>query len=196
MMTRLVSPEKTALLGAIDAYNWRLDSAFGRESAASAIPPILHGLASNNAATRRDALLRALELLWHQGTIYEASGHAVPFLVRMLALPDLSGEELLEATTLLATLALSARGVREGESGCGSPGDARRIESALSAAREAAGDFIERGSHFESRRNILVALMQLPEAALSVSDPALAAVARQFAGASYDEAWQTYDDFT
>jgi hypothetical protein len=70
------------MLNDLDAVDWSgLEHAYG---AADDVPGLLRDLADGSD----EALSTLYGNIWHQGTVYEATGHAVPFLVRILDLPD------------------------------------------------------------------------------------------------------------
>lgn len=69
-----------------DAINWSdLRHAYGP---ADDVPGLLRELLSEVPDARQEALYRLMENVWHQGTIYEASSHVIPFLVSMLHSPS------------------------------------------------------------------------------------------------------------
>lgn len=69
----------------IDDINWDdLEHAYGR---ATDVPDVLAGLASDDVAARNNALYALYGSLLHQGTLYEATVAATPFLVE-IALSD------------------------------------------------------------------------------------------------------------
>jgi hypothetical protein len=79
------------MLGRLDEIRWAdLAHAYGL---AGDVPDAIRALASPDAVERR----RALEQLWgslcHQGTIYTATPYAVPFLLELLAAPEVKGKE-------------------------------------------------------------------------------------------------------
>jgi hypothetical protein len=85
----------------IDTIGWpSLKTAYGT---AAAIPGALRNLASPDEEVR----IAAWETLWseleHQGTVFQASAYAAPFLLEWLS--ELQGEEKCELVILLATLA-------------------------------------------------------------------------------------------
>jgi hypothetical protein len=49
------------------------------------VPHLIHALASPSPDERRAAFEKLYTNLWHQGTIYEATPHAVPFLIELAA---------------------------------------------------------------------------------------------------------------
>lgn len=74
------------MLEGLDAVVWhKLEHAYGE---ATDVPELLRALASDNAKARSDALYALYGNIWHQGTVYEATAYAVPFLGELLAAPD------------------------------------------------------------------------------------------------------------
>ncbi|MEZ6183994.1 MAG: hypothetical protein R3F62_03170 [Planctomycetota bacterium] len=73
--------------------------------AATDVEQQLLDLVSTDAERRGEALHAAFGNLWHQGTVYEATAHAVPFLLRALEVPHVA-----ERPTLLMLLACMAQG--------------------------------------------------------------------------------------
>jgi hypothetical protein len=70
-----------ALLAGLRRVKWRrLHHAYGD---ASDVPELLEDLASRDAERRQDALLALFGNIHHQSTVYEATPHAVPFLVEL-----------------------------------------------------------------------------------------------------------------
>lgn len=63
----------------------RLRHAFG---SASDVPSLLRSVASPDAQERSKALTELCNNIWHQGTVYEATPYALPFLIRLLRLRD------------------------------------------------------------------------------------------------------------
>jgi hypothetical protein len=87
------------LIQGLDSIPWAdLSHAIGP---ADDVPERLRALVSNDEDRRREALYRLMETIWHQGTIYEATSHVIPFLVRMLQssqTPDRASVALLLAS--------------------------------------------------------------------------------------------------
>jgi len=77
------------MLEGLDAVPWKdLTHAYGP---AADVPDLIRAVTSTDEATRRDAWHALYGNLWHQGTIYEATAHAVPFfieLARNTSVPD------------------------------------------------------------------------------------------------------------
>jgi hypothetical protein len=79
------------ILQDIDETDWsRLHHAYGE---ASDVPGMLRGLASDDEDVWAEAPYELCGTIWHQGTVYEASPHAVPFLLELLRSPEVSGKE-------------------------------------------------------------------------------------------------------
>jgi len=70
------------VLEGLDAVPW--DQLTHASGTAKAVPDQLRRLAKGDA----DALHELFGSIWHQGTVYEATSHAVPFLVEILARPE------------------------------------------------------------------------------------------------------------
>jgi hypothetical protein len=84
------------MLNDLDAVDWSaLEHAYG---AADDVPALLRDLAGGS----REALSTLYGNIWHQGTVYEATGHAVPFLIHILDLPSADPGDVLG---LLASIA-------------------------------------------------------------------------------------------
>jgi HEAT repeat protein len=74
------------MLESLEKIDWSaLDHAYGK---AGDVPGLLRGLLAEDEDTRREALYELCGTIWHQGTVYEASPFAVPFLLEMLRSPD------------------------------------------------------------------------------------------------------------
>jgi hypothetical protein len=66
----------------LDDVPWaQLHHAYG---SAADVPKLIRALISPDAKTRSDAWYELHGNLWHQGTIYEATGHVVPTLLGLL----------------------------------------------------------------------------------------------------------------
>ncbi|WP_337176921.1 hypothetical protein [Paludisphaera sp.] len=71
------------MLEGLDAIDWKaLGHAYGP---ATDVPDQLRALASSDPDARAEALHALFGNICHQGTVYEASAHAVPFLIELLA---------------------------------------------------------------------------------------------------------------
>lgn len=69
------------MLETLDSVPWRdLTHAYG---SAADVPGLIRGLASPRRRRRKAALYELYGNIWHQGTVYEATAYAVPFLVEL-----------------------------------------------------------------------------------------------------------------
>jgi hypothetical protein len=73
--------DQTLLKGVETVYWSRLEHAHG---AASDVPALLRAILSQNPDHRDFAFTLLHETIWHQGTVYQATRHVVPFLIRLL----------------------------------------------------------------------------------------------------------------
>ena len=74
------------MLNGLDQVNWtRLTHAYGP---ADDVPELIRKLVSPDAALRRKALRELNGNIYHQGTVYEATAYAVPFLLEVLTAPE------------------------------------------------------------------------------------------------------------
>src|SRR5579884_335105 len=70
------------MLKDLDLINWQqLTHAYG---SAGDIPDVLKALASSDPGTWEEALQKLYSNLWHQGTVYQATAVAIPFLLELL----------------------------------------------------------------------------------------------------------------
>lgn len=96
-------PDDAALsvaLAGLDDVPWRsLSHAYGP---ATDTPALLRALVSPEVEARRRAYHRLYGSIWHQGSVYEATAYAVPFLINLLAVPSAPGRS--EILRLLAAL--------------------------------------------------------------------------------------------
>ena len=89
------------MLEHLSTINWsELSHAYG---SAEDVPQLLLGLASPDEQIRQAALGTLYTNIYHQGTIYQASAYAVPFLIELAQYPELADRE--EFLILLAHLA-------------------------------------------------------------------------------------------
>ncbi|HEX7307464.1 hypothetical protein [Lentzea sp.] len=86
----------------LDEVDWsRLTHAYG---AADDVPDQLRDLLSPDAERRRKALWALNGNIYHQGTVYQATAHAVPFLLEVLAAPGCAERpELLDLLSGIVT---------------------------------------------------------------------------------------------
>lgn len=81
------------ILTGLDTVDWEnLRHAYG---SAHDVPQLLYELTSPDSDVRDNAWGELYGNLWHQGTIYEATSYAVPFLLQLLQAPSVSQKELI-----------------------------------------------------------------------------------------------------
>lgn len=67
------------------------------------MPGLLRAVASADEKSRKDAIYELYGNIWHQGTVYEATIYAVPFLIELLEHPDTRAKS--DLACLLAVIA-------------------------------------------------------------------------------------------
>jgi hypothetical protein len=93
-------PERTMLEG-LDAVDWgSVEHAYGP---ATDVPDLLRALRSDSFEDRRSAFDALFANIIHQGTVYDATALAVPFIIELLNAPDVLDTESL--ALLLASIA-------------------------------------------------------------------------------------------
>src|SRR3954452_4199765 len=81
------APWARSALAGIENVPWgELQHAYGN---ADDVPELLRSLLSRSASRRQEALQDLFGTIWHQGTVYSSTAHAVPFLARIAAIPGL-----------------------------------------------------------------------------------------------------------
>src|SRR5262249_48116429 len=89
------------MLEALDGVPWAaLSHAYG---SAEDVPDLIRSIAFGDREAREAAWYELYGNLWHQGTVYEASSRAVPFLLEIAAQSDTA--DLHEVIVYLACLA-------------------------------------------------------------------------------------------
>lgn len=79
------------MLDTLDQIDWRaLSHAYGE---ADDVPELLRKLAWGDEQTRQDALYSLYGNIYHQGTVYQATAYAVPFLIEMLQSEAVAGRD-------------------------------------------------------------------------------------------------------
>jgi HEAT repeat protein len=74
------------MLEGLDRIDWsKLHHAYGE---ATGVPGLIRDLLSNDQRVREEAMDELSGSLWHQGTVYEASSYAIPFLQELLKAAD------------------------------------------------------------------------------------------------------------
>lgn len=85
--------KRTIMLDGLDAIDWaRLRHAYG---SAEDVPDLLRDLASDDDDRQYEALDTLNTNIWHQGTVYEASAYAAPFLIELVQAPSVSQRPML-----------------------------------------------------------------------------------------------------
>lgn len=73
------------MLAELNSVDWsQLSHAYGP---ASDVPQLIEALASDHKQIRDNAFHELYSNIYHQGTVYEATSHAVPFLIELAELP-------------------------------------------------------------------------------------------------------------
>src|SRR5579859_3280913 len=89
------------MLSTLDHVPWsQLQHAYG---SAEDVPRLLRGLASLDATKRKKAIHALYGNIWHQGTVYEATAYAVPFMLELLHDPNV--QDKAQILVLLVNLA-------------------------------------------------------------------------------------------
>jgi len=89
------------MLENLDKIGWRnLQHAYGE---ASDVPGLIRALAASDEEVRRGTIYELYGNIWHQGTVYEATSYAVPFLIELLGDDEVQGkDEILKLLYYLA----------------------------------------------------------------------------------------------
>jgi len=91
------------MLEGLDKINWsQLHHAYGK---ASDVPVLIRQLLSNDNATVDNAINELFGNIWHQGTVYEVSAYAVPFLQELLNSSEITKDTKTSIACLLASIA-------------------------------------------------------------------------------------------
>ncbi|MEQ8221714.1 MAG: hypothetical protein ABRQ37_05390 [Candidatus Eremiobacterota bacterium] len=89
------------MLENLDKIPWEtLEHAYGE---AADVPGLIRKLASKDIKEREDALWHLYGNIWHQGTVYEATSSAVPFLIELLENPVPDKDKILVYLSNLAS---------------------------------------------------------------------------------------------
>ena len=89
------------MLEGLDRVDWKaLRHAYG---SADDVPELIRALLSEDPAERKAAIHELFGNIYHQGTVYEASAYAVPFLMELLASQSTPDRE--SVACLLASIA-------------------------------------------------------------------------------------------
>jgi len=91
------------MLNGLDEINWsQLHHAYGE---ASDVPVLFRQLLSKDKVIVDKAIYELFGNIWHQGTVYEVSATAVPFLQEILKSPEIHEQIKKSLVCLLASLA-------------------------------------------------------------------------------------------
>jgi hypothetical protein len=103
----------------VSDIDWsELDDAYG---SAVEVPNRLRALADPQPATQRAALAELWGTVWHQGTVYDCTPVAVPFLTDIAVSPDVDAAARAEVAALLASIASANSFVLPGQRGMWRP---------------------------------------------------------------------------
>lgn len=186
------------MLAGLDAIQWNeLRHAYG---AATDVPDLLRALVSTSREARSEALFELFGNIWHQGTVYEATSHAVPFLIEIVT--GTTSADRADVLGLLGAIAESTDGPRSAHAEVARHADALRqllddgapevravaayvlghLAEHAAAIAPAIRATIERESDAIARAGMLLALVPLGDA----SPEAIGWLERRFASA-HDE---------
>jgi hypothetical protein len=99
--SRLTPNDHRAVLEGLDDVPWQaLSHAFGP---ASDVPDLIRALAGPDSEARREAVAELFGTIWHQGTVYDATAPAVPFLAALARRPQTADRR--ELLVLLGVIA-------------------------------------------------------------------------------------------
>ena len=91
------------MLNGLDEINWsQLHHAYGE---ASDVPVLFRQLLSKDKVIVDKAIYELFGNIWHQGTVYEVSATAVPFLQEILKSPEIDEQIKKSLACLLASMA-------------------------------------------------------------------------------------------
>jgi hypothetical protein len=89
------------MLERLEQIDWnRYSHAYGP---ANDVPEMIRGLASNDKSVRENSMYSLCSSIAHQGTVYDATVHAIPFLLELLSAPGVEDKsDLLQFLACLA----------------------------------------------------------------------------------------------
>jgi hypothetical protein len=101
---------KIPALAKLDEVNWSLlHHAHGE---ASDFPILINAALSEDERDREFALQLLHETIWHQGTIYQATAFAAPFIVELIQSPDIPNQ--VDFAMLFASIAQGSANFEHG----------------------------------------------------------------------------------
>jgi tetratricopeptide (TPR) repeat protein len=143
-------------LAGLDDVDWRtLRHAYGP---AADVPGQLRALLSPDAHIRGRALRHLYSNIWHQGSVYEATALAVPFLIKLLAYPWTP-----DRTGILYLLAAIAESSESAAGGAAGDPSAKATHDAVSDGLPLYLDLLDPAHSQELRAAAIVTLAALPE---------------------------------
>ncbi len=77
------------MLEGLDAIDWRGLLAYGDSTR---IPELIRTLTCEDREDRQQALYELFQTIWHQGDVYPATYHVIPFLIELLRSPSFPGK--------------------------------------------------------------------------------------------------------
>lgn len=81
------------MLEGLDQIDWeQIEHAYGP---ATDVPDLLRALASDDKEVRDKATTHLFGNIWHQGTVYQATAYAVPFLIELLEQPTVADKDMI-----------------------------------------------------------------------------------------------------
>lgn len=81
------------MLEGLDQIDWgQIKHAYGP---ATDVPDLLRALASDDKEVRKTATTHLCGNIWHQGTVYQATAYAVPFLLELLDQPTVADKDMI-----------------------------------------------------------------------------------------------------
>lgn len=81
------------MLEGLDQIDWaHIEHAYGP---ATDVPDLLRALASDDKEVRNTATTHLFHNIWHQGTVYQATAYAVPFLLELLEQPTVADKDMI-----------------------------------------------------------------------------------------------------
>lgn len=124
---------------------------------ATDVPELLRSLLSDDADVRLQACAELHETIWHQGTVFSASAAAIPFLLELLAHPDVHDPG--HAASLVGCIATGEGWLQYGLRVDGEPSLRRRLAAQGRSLEEALGE--ERAALEAIHRDVSAGLRHL-----------------------------------
>jgi hypothetical protein len=137
----------------LDKVDWgKLKHAYG---SAADVPKFLMALKSKDEDERMDAINQLQSTIWHQGSIYEASSYAVPFLIELLEDKSVREKEnILELLELIRTATACSSHSGEGDAAVW----VKKAQAAVDSGRAVYLKLVNRDELNENCANLLQAI--------------------------------------